>query len=162
MVRAIAADCTALQHLILRGDASPEALAGLSKIKSLNQFDFGRMTDKPIPLSVAQCQAIGSIKSLTSLGVSDCALTDEHVKALAGLKLKTLNMNRNREITDASIPAFLGFTDMENLSIGSSRVTLAGVMKFAALKKLKTLSVGGLSVEDLTKLKTALPGVTVQ
>jgi serine/threonine protein kinase len=164
MLRVIAQDCPVLESLTLRGEASPEALAGLAKLKRLKRLDFGRITNKPIPLSVAHCQAISGIKSLETIGAYDCDLTDAHVQALAALKsLKFVNLNRNPGITDASVPVFLGFQDLETLSIGNTRLTPAGFLKLTGLKKLKSLGIGGEDITEahIAQLKTALPGCSI-
>jgi hypothetical protein len=127
-------------------------------------LNFGQISGKPIPLSVAQCLATSGIKSLEILSVSDCALTSEHVQALTGLKLlKTLHLNRSPGITDASVPFLLNFQELENLGLVNAGLTPTGILKLTALKKLRTLTITGidLTAAHLAQFKAALPGCNI-
>lgn len=150
-----------LEKLLIYGtrvsDKGMAELAGLTKLKELDlratpcgtaametylshmpQLQLLDLSESNSPNVNEAMPAIAKLTNLENLNLWHTQVTDDAVALLAALpNLKSLNLDDNKRVTDASMDTVGKLTNLEYLHIGSTSVTDAGLAKLHNLKKLK-------------------------
>lgn len=155
-----------LREPSLRGEKTPEptstpyasstaapqseqtTVAGKSVDPATDSFDLSGRA-----LSETDMEEIASLRSLTTLSLTNCGVSDLHF--LSGLRsLRTLYLPDNR-IND--LTALSGLTELKTLYL--DRNPLTDLSPLAALPNLRTLSLQGVTIPDyvLEDLRAAMP-----
>ena len=94
------------------------------------------------PITIKRLQQIGLRTDIESLDLQDVNLTAAAFRHLRGLaQLRSLNLFRNKNLTDESIETLVRFQQLEHLNVSSTRVTNAGVKQLAGkLTQLKSFN----------------------
>ena len=162
---------------LTEGTVTDAGMAGLARAKTLKVVRF-----REAGLTDASLKAFGTVPGLTDLGLDGNVVTDEGVKALAGLKgLETLLLGARRPdprvggpvfqdargVTDAGATALLGLKNLRTLDIQGTSVTDAFLDALAddpaALPRLDRLFMAQseTTAAGRARLRAARPGLTV-
>jgi hypothetical protein len=107
---------------------------------------------------------------LTELDIYDKQATDEAIGYVAAIPtLRLLSISYAPDVTDVIVDSLLKLPALEELKIGPSKLTDAGLLRLAELKSLKTLSVArakkakapGVTDAGIESLKKARPDLTI-
>ncbi|GIW97542.1 MAG: hypothetical protein KatS3mg111_0875 [Pirellulaceae bacterium] len=107
---------------------------------------------------------VGQLSTLKRLNLWRDPITDEGVKALAGLtQLEWLNLD-NTQITDHALVYLQGMQHLHFLHLGSTAVSDAGMPQLYGLKELQDLKVTRTAVTEqgVAGVEAAIPGIRVQ
>lgn len=93
-----------------------------------------------VPLSLKSVQAIGAMKTLRTLSLTKCTVTDEGVDAISGLTNLTLLSLESNRITNKGIGPLTSLTSLSSLNIGGNLISNQGLKILCKhLKKLTHL-----------------------
>jgi len=125
-----------LKELDLRGTVcGSNGMQYLAHFPELRLLDLSESNAPDINQSMP---AIAKLSNLEDLNLWHTQVNDAGVAMLAGLtRLKALNLDDNKQVTDAAMDTVGKFVDLEYLHIGSTSVTDTGLSKLHNLKKLK-------------------------
>lgn len=133
-------------------------IARLTNLKSLGLYN--------VDIDDASFAELGTLVNLEELDLSHTRITDDGLQVLARMpRLKSLELRRHpkwhipQQISDACVPVICGLTELESLSL-SGGVTNAGLVRIAALPRLKRLSI--VSTEITGEGLAALEDSTVE
>jgi len=131
------------------GDAG---VAILAKKQNWNYINFRdtRITD-------GAADSLAGIKSMTSIGLEKDRISDKMVKKISTLpNLESLSLNDDH-VTDESAEALAANTpNLKSVDLSGTEITDAGLMKLAALKDLKEVSLwssGRITLQGMQKFK---------
>jgi Leucine-rich repeat (LRR) protein len=137
-VLALALPCAADDDAIYR---EIKKLGG--KVPTWNVVDFKGTQVKDDDLKL-----VAKLKNLAMLRLTDTDITDEGLAHLRGLKkLKHLDLNGARRITDDGLRELTDLTNLEELYLSKTKITGSG---FQALTKLKKVNHLGLRDTQIT------------
>lgn len=132
-------------------DAGIANLAGLAELRELDLLSIRNLTD-------AGLTALKGLKNLEKLSILDCRrVNDAGIANIQGLtNLKHLHYNHfvygdgsvAGEFTDGSLVFLKGLTNLQDLDIGSMKVSGDGLKHLAGLKKLKELHLSFAAFKD--------------
>jgi hypothetical protein len=136
------------------GDAAIERIAGLAGLHTLVLSSVGA--------SPEAFEKLGSLRALERLYLDQTHAGDAALAALAPAHatLRVLHLGGS-DVSDAGLPALRAFTELDELTIGDSRMH-AGIADLSAWPRLRTLSLVGLDLDDkAVPLLAARPSLAV-
>jgi hypothetical protein len=136
------------------GDASIERIARLGDLRTLVLSN--------IQVSPEALTGLASLHALERLYLDQTHAGDAVLAALAPARdtLRVLHLGGS-DVSDAGLPALRAFTELDELTIGDSRMT-AGIADLSAWPRLRTLSLVGLELGDKAVPQLAArPSLTV-
>lgn len=150
---ALARDLTVLMLDATVTDAS--ALEALPLLPNLRRFTLQRT-----PLPQVAAETLGATSTLTALSLRDAELTDERVRALRGLPLRTLDVGRN-PLTDGALPGLVSslLESVQTLALDGTGITGAGALHLRSCTNLRELDLSSTTVDTdrLAHLLHTLP-----
>lgn len=153
-------DAKELSKLKIRGtkitSAGLEVIVGLSKLAEL---DLSETAVDDLALEfIVQCPSLVDINFLRT------GITAAGIEKLSGMKLKRLNLDDVRGVSDACLPSLAKIESLEFLHLGKTSVSDAGVSSLAQLKGLKTLILENtqVSAAKIEELKKTLPETDIK
>jgi hypothetical protein len=122
------------------GDASLDRIAGLGALRTLVLSNVGA--------SPEAFEKLGALRTLERLYLDQTHAGDAALAALAPAQdtLRVLHLGGS-DVSDAGLAALRAFTQLDELTIGDSRVH-AGIADLSAWPRLRTLSLIGLDLGD--------------
>lgn len=153
-----------LEDLALHSSTvSPSGLSELRRLKKLTRLDLdvrsirkatlgeiAELTSLVVTGSAIDAETLADLKHarhLAELGLFDCPLRDEHLRAIGQLdQLTTLALDG--DFTDEGVKAIAGLRQLSELVLMSARLTDAGVAHLQSLDRVSTLMLSGKSVTD--------------
>jgi hypothetical protein len=142
-------------------EAHDAVLAGISRFKNLQNLQLLRcwkeVTEddkkKIQEVTAKGVTAVGDIAGLQSLTISDSKIGDDAVVPLASLKkLKTLLLNNNPNLGDGACKNLASSRSIEELALGSTHVTSAGLKSLGSLTQLRSLDLSNDDIPSLADL----------
>ncbi|HQR06812.1 MAG TPA: hypothetical protein PLN21_08325 [Gemmatales bacterium] len=122
-----------------------QVLAEISTLKHLQWIQLGNLTYTEKGLR--QLAGSTTLKAVVMGNFSK----DDDLKQIAKIRsLRTLYLNRNKEMTDRGIRELAALKQLEWLDLSGTGVTDAGMKELAALKELSWINLSGTSVTDVT------------
>lgn len=123
---------------VVHAKFTDEAASSLAKHKHLKRLGIGSSLNESSGQTLAQIAAV----PLAELELFDKQATDEAVAFAAAIPtLRMLNISYGPAVTDAAIDSIVKMPALEDLKIGHTKLTDAGLLKLKDVKSLKTLSV---------------------
>ncbi|MBS1991040.1 MAG: hypothetical protein JSS83_11010 [Cyanobacteria bacterium SZAS LIN-3] len=129
-------------------------LAALKDLKQLTSLNLDKNR-----LGMGFLVHLKGLTNLVTLRLGATEIGDGDVANLRDMKsLRKLILGRNSKITDASIPVFLGLTNLKRLDCTDCKISAAGLMRLKALPRLKHLQIAfkDYRPEEVERLKKAL------
>ena len=162
---AVLARVPALSSIALDHNQTVTAV-GVSALKNkatLRALRFGGC----MKLNAEGVKACGQLMQLESLQLHHVGVTDDDLKHLVGLtnlKSLTLSSQFNGRLSDEGLVHLTALKSLETLKLAEMVLTLDGLRKLSALKTLKTLTLEkvGITEQDISLLKAALPEVKIE
>jgi Leucine-rich repeat (LRR) protein len=130
----------------------------IGKFPNLTVLDLSETTIKDAALV-----EIGKLPKIEDLNLWHTRVTDSGLEALAGSKLKRLNLD-DTNIGDGGIPSIVPIKSLEFLHLGTTAITDEGAAKLSELTNLKTLILTNtaLSKKAVAALQSKLPATKIQ
>ncbi len=79
---------------------------------------------------------LANLKKLTCLCLTECPIDDAALKHLKGVRLNALNLQQTK-ITDQAVDEILNIPTLDELYVGSTKITNAGLARLKAVKGLR-------------------------
>jgi hypothetical protein len=94
------------------------------------------------PITIERLKHLGTLTTVEALDLQDVNLTAAGLTQLQNLtRLRSLNLFRNKRLTDAAIETLVEFAELEELNISSTQITDAGLDRISReLTELKRLN----------------------
>lgn len=145
------ADLPNLQNLHIITQLSPNALASLKKLKSIEQLSVWSL---PKGVGISEVNQLSGLSKLTSLEVGSVIRDCPRLKLTGMPRLENirLTMAKGSSLGDEDVACLAGMTNLRELSIGGfgghCAVSNAGMAQIAGLTLLERLSIGGPGMTD--------------
>ncbi len=119
------------------------ALEALPLLPNLRRFTLQRTA-----LPQATAETLGATSTLTALSLRDADLSDERVRALRGLSLRTLDIGRN-PLTDRALPGLVSslLESVQTLALDGTSITGAGALHLRSCANLHELDLSSTAVD---------------
>jgi len=127
-----------LKHVsAIKGTFSPAGFEALCGIKSLISLE---LMSAALPLK--QLELLGNLKKLESLGLFATGVSDRELKFLSRLRrLKTVDLSRNKGVTDDTVKVLAKLPLLEDLSLWETGITAQSIDALMGMKNLRELSI---------------------
>lgn len=154
---------------IIKKEFTGVGLAALKDLPKLEKFSFGGSgTREPAMTAIGE---IVQLKEFSSWHTQNGDPTNPYLLKLVHLETLTIGNSLKRWdgkprqlcLTDASIPTLAQMKSLTSLTLMEARLSYSALVQLKALTNLKKLRLDrvDLPAEDIEKLRTELPGVTI-